>query len=163
MNCRFSLLACFGLLAQCHGFTDVQPTLKSENGKLELTLTIGEALYANIDTGLVQTLVGFNGIVGGPTLYVKPGDELTVTLINNLPKEPCDTNVPEMFSQYHAVDITNLHFHGLHIPQEYHPMHLELRPGENYTYSFTIPAYHMGGTHWYHPHYPGSTSLQCKF
>jgi FtsP/CotA-like multicopper oxidase with cupredoxin domain len=150
------------LLAACNGIDHtVQPTLRSKDGKLEVTITIGPVLYNNSITGLVQNLVGYNGVVGGPTLYVKPGDELTVTLINDLPKEPCNTNVPALHNSYHAVDITNLHFHGLHIAEKYNPMHLELQPGDTYTYKFKIPGHHQGGTHWYHPHPPGSTSLQA--
>lgn len=131
-----------------HGQPDVQPTYRSEHGKLDVTLTIGEATYNNTATGLVQKVVGYNGQIGGPTLYVKPGDQLSITLINDLPSEPCNTFVPEMFNSYHAVDITNLHFHGLHIPPRDNPNALEVRPGESHTYTINIPDGHSGGTHW---------------
>jgi FtsP/CotA-like multicopper oxidase with cupredoxin domain len=139
---------------------DVHETLYSQDGLLELTLSIGPALYQN-DQGLEQYLVGYNGTVGGPTLYVKPGDVLRVTLINSLIKEPCNTFVPELFNAYHAVDKTNLHFHGLHIPASENPSKLIVDVGESHTYSFTIPEDHMGGTHWYHPHMAGSNTLQA--
>ena len=109
---------------------DVQPTLRSENGKLDVRLEIGVALYENNATGFMQNLVGYNGVVGGPTLYVKPGDQVSITLVNQLPKEPVNTFVPELFNEYHAVDITNLHFHGLHIAERDHPNALEIRVGE---------------------------------
>mmetsp|Transcript_17481 Transcript_17481/g.24108 ORF Transcript_17481/g.24108 Transcript_17481/m.24108 type:complete len:664 (-) Transcript_17481:245-2236(-) len=140
---------------------DVQNAIYSSNGKLSTTLTIGEATYSNPETGLVQKVVGYNGQIGGPTLYAKPGDYVEITLINDLPAEPCNTFVPEMFNAYHAVDITNIHFHGLHIPPTANPSHLEVRPGESHTFSFQIPEGHNGGTNWYHPHFPGSTSLQA--
>jgi len=108
---------------------DVQPTLYSENGRLEIILSIGEALYENPTTGLKQRVVGYNGIIGGPTLYVQPGDDIVLLLKNDLPPEPCNTFVPELFNQYHGVDLTNLHFHGLHIAETLNPNHLELRPG----------------------------------
>lgn len=127
---------------------DVQPTLYSENGRLEVALSIGEALYENPVTGLKQRVVGYNGIIGGPTLHVQPGDDLVLTLKNELPPEPCNTFVPELFNQYHGVDITNLHFHGLHIAEALNPIHLELRPGQNYTYNVRIPEGHSGGTYW---------------
>ena len=98
---------------------DDVPVIYSENGKLTYTLTIGPVVYNDTDgTGLVQNLVGFNGIVGGPTIVVKPGDQIELTLINNLPEEPCSTYLPEFWNEYHAVSHTNLHFHGLHISAE---------------------------------------------
>jgi len=140
---------------------DVQPTLYSEGGKLQVILTIGEALYENPTTGLKQKVVGYNGVIGGPTLYVQPGDDLVITLKNDLPPEPCNTFVPELFNEYHAVDITNLHFHGLHISEGMNRNALEIGPGQNYTYNIRIPEGHSGGTYWYHPHFTGSSSLQA--
>lgn len=127
---------------------DIHQTIYSENGRLETTLAIGEALYENPTTGLKQRMIGYNGIIGGPTLHLQPGDNLVLTLKNDLPPEPCNTFVPELFNQYHGVDITNLHFHGLHISEALNPIHLELRPGQNYTYNIRIPEGHSGGTFW---------------
>lgn len=157
-----SLLCTFGTVASATNVADdVQPTLYSENGKLEVTLTIGEALYSNPDTGLVQRVVGYNGVIGGPTLYAQPGENIVLTLMNDLPPEPCNTFVPELFNQYHAVDISNLHFHGLHIAESMNRNSLMIGPGQNYTYNIHIPEGHSGGTFWYHPHFPGSTTLQA--
>ena len=38
---------------------------------------------------------------------------------------------------------------------------LKVEPEHTGTYSFTVPSYHMGGTHWYHPHHHGATALQA--
>ena len=57
---------------------------------------------------------------------------------------------------------TNIHTHGLHVssmaPGD-DPFQI-IAPGSELTSHFQIPAYHMGGTHWYHPHHHGSTALQ---
>lgn len=144
-----------------HDAPDVQPTLRSENGTLSVTLSIGPALYNNTETGLVQKVVGYNGMIGGPTLILHPGDVLELTLVNDLPQEPCNTFVPELFNAYHGVDRTNLHFHGLHIADELNPHAFNIGPGQSYTYTVPIPQGHSGGTFWYHPHVAGSTSLQA--
>ena len=58
---------------------------------------------------------------------------------------------------------TNIHTHGLHVssmaPGD-DPFQI-IAPGSELTSHFQIPAYHMGGTHWYHPHHHGSTALQA--
>ena len=142
--------------------TAEQEVIYSENGKLSYTLTIEPVIYNNTETGLAQYLIGSNGEVGFPTLLVKPGDEISITLVNNLRREPCNMYlVPELWNQYHAVDRTNLHFHGLHISNLANPVETSIGPGQSYNYDFTIPEEHMGGTHWYHPHVAGSSSLQA--
>ncbi len=37
---------------------------------------------------------------------------------------------------------------------------IHLKPGESWTYNYSIPDDHMAGTHWYHSHMHGSSSLQ---
>ena len=36
-------------------------------------------------------------------------------------------------------------------------MQIAILPGETYDYEYRLPADHLGGTHWYHPHHHGST------
>lgn len=60
---------------------NLQPEqLVSENGKLDVTLTVD--LVSSLDGNRLAP--GYNGKPMGPTLRVKPGDTLTVTLTNNL-------------------------------------------------------------------------------
>lgn len=88
----------------------------------------------------------YNGQVPGPTIEAKPGDEVRITLRNDL------------------TETTNLHFHGLHIPSTGNADNVMLRvtPGESQEYSFTIPANHPSGTFWYHPHVHGSAARQVS-
>ena len=142
--CLTTLVALIGsTFANETVFPDAQPVLSSENGELSVTLTIGEALYENVETGLKQKVVGYNGVVVGPTLRVKPGDTLRITLMNELPEEACNTSVPELWNQYHAISDTNLHVHGLFVPAQENPTFIKIAPGETHEYTINIPETHQ--------------------
>lgn len=96
--------------------------------------------------GRFAYLYAYNGQVPGPVIEARPGDEVRLTLRNDLP-EP-----------------TNLHFHGLHIPSTGNADNVMLRvpPGQSQEYLFTIPANHPSGTFWYHPHVHGSAARQVS-
>ena len=51
-------------------------------------------------------------------------------------------------------DITALHLAGDDI-------FTEVAAGTSNTYSYVLPANHMGGTFWYHPHHHGSTAIHA--
>lgn len=107
--------------------------LESKGGRLALTLT---ATPGVLIAGRRTSALGFNGTSPGPTLMVRPGDELAIRLVNRL-SEP-----------------TNLHTHGLRVSPSGsgdNPF-LRVDPGEHFDYSIRIPTDHPPGTHWYHPH-----------
>mgnify|MGYP005843194943 CR=1 FL=1 len=67
------------------GAVNFQPEqLKSENGALDVTLTVTMEYSLNG----TRYSAHYNGGPIGPTLRVKPGDTLTVTLVNDLPTSP---------------------------------------------------------------------------
>ena len=72
----------------------------------------------------------------GPRLEIRPGDQVHIRFANRLS------------------EVTNLHFHGLHVSPSGNAdnVFLEVPPGENQTYEFSLPKDHRGGTYWYHPH-----------
>jgi FtsP/CotA-like multicopper oxidase with cupredoxin domain len=74
--------------------------------------------------------------VPGPRLEIRPGDQVRIRFANPLP------------------EVTNLHFHGLHVSPSGNAdnVFLEIQPGGNKTYEFSLPQDHRGGTYWYHPH-----------
>ena len=78
----------------------------------------------------------YDGSVPAPTLVFCPGDDVTVHFINDL-KEP-----------------TNLHVHGLHVsPNANHDnVFLDIRPGEHFTYQYSIPLDQDPGAFWFHGH-----------
>jgi FtsP/CotA-like multicopper oxidase with cupredoxin domain len=154
------LLAGTGTLASCMSSGSSSPTssgsaggspgnafagpaeLNSSGGRLDLTLTAG-ALTVPWGTGSRYAL-GYNGSVPGPTLRVRPGDIVTVRLVNEL-AEP-----------------TNLHTHGLHVSSEGSSdnIFVMVAPGQGHTYEYRIPADHPSGTFWYHPHHHGTVASQ---
>merc|ERR1719231_1022356 len=124
-----------------------------------VTLTLAEGVYRGV--GVEQNTRMFNGNIVGPTIRVSPGDTFTVTLKNSLPAPGFST--ANLHNQYKSPDITNLHTHGLHIGSDPpgDDVFTEVGAGQTYTYSYTLPANHMGGTFWYHPHHHGSTAVHA--
>jgi FtsP/CotA-like multicopper oxidase with cupredoxin domain len=117
------------------------PLLDSRDGRLAVELTAGPGVrLAGRDT----RALGYNGSSPGPTLRVRPGDELAVRLTNRLDQP------------------TNLHTHGLRVSPEGNSDNPFLRvdPGDSFDYLFRIPADHPAGTHWYHPHHHGTVADQ---
>ncbi len=113
-------------------------------------------------------LRAYGGTVPGPLLEVNPGDEVRITLDNQLPYYDSSAwsgqhNVPN------GLHSTNLHVHGLDVvPHLFEPIGtadplsgmVSIAPGESYTYAFTIADDHPTGLNWYHPHRHGSTAVQ---
>ena len=110
------------------------PLIRSQDGALEFALTAEPGRLPLAERS--ATLYGYNGAVPGPRLELRPGDQVRIRFSNRLP-EP-----------------TNLHFHGLHVSPggKADDVFLEIPPGENHTYEFSLPPTHRGGTFWYHPH-----------
>ncbi len=117
------------------------PVLDSRAGRLAVELTAAAGVrLAGRDT----SALGFNGGSPGPTLRMRPGDELAVRLTNRL-QQP-----------------TNLHTHGLRVsPQDNsdNPF-VSIDPGASFDYLYKIPTDHPAGTHWYHPHHHGTVADQ---
>jgi FtsP/CotA-like multicopper oxidase with cupredoxin domain len=78
----------------------------------------------------------FNGQVPGPQIRVREGDRVRVNLKNDLPES------------------TAIHFHGLELPNDQDGVPFitqpPVKPGESYTYEFTVPN---AGSHMYHSHH----------
>jgi L-ascorbate oxidase len=97
-----------------------------------------------------------------PTIEMKPGQTVRITLKNNLDyetkKEECTNhkNVPNCFNG------TNLHAHGLWISPAGNSDNvlLEIKPKSEFQYEYNVPLDHPAGTYWYHPHLHGSTAMQ---
>lgn len=109
--------------------------LASSGGELALALTAAEGDLP-VAGGRARVL-GFNGGLPGPTLRVRPGDRIRVTLRNRL-SEP-----------------TNLHLHGLHVSPAGNGDNpfLRIEPGQDFDYEYRLPDTHPSGVYWYHPHH----------
>lgn len=161
------------------------PSVASGDDKmLNTTLQLGYSLnrlgpQANPDQKDIVRLRTYNGRLIGPTLRVRPGDTLSVTLVNRLPclKPPCICKDEAALEHHHVpttrdalsaipepaiFNTTNLHTHGLHVsPKD--PADNVLRevvPGCAWNFRFEIPNDHPSGTFWYHPHVHGATAIQ---
>jgi FtsP/CotA-like multicopper oxidase with cupredoxin domain len=118
------------------------PERISAGGRLDVTLVAAPATVA--DGGSTRPAFTYNGGTPGPTLRVRPGDVLTVTLVNHL-DEP-----------------TSLHTHGLHVSPTGagdNPF-VTVPAGAQRTYRYQIPADHRSGLFWYHPHVHGRVAAQ---
>jgi FtsP/CotA-like multicopper oxidase with cupredoxin domain len=101
----------------------------------------------------------FEGTIPGPTLEVKPGDRLSILLVNDLPANPAnerDNAFPN------SENTLNLHTHGLTVS----PLGMsdnifrEMRPGTTNLIEIDIPNDHPSGTFWYHVHKHRSVTYQ---
>lgn len=118
------------------------PQVSSINGVLDLTLRV-EMAELKIRGKKVATRV-YNGEYVPPTLRVKPGDKIRITLIN-------------------GIDFTtNLHTHGMNVSplNNGDNIFLHIEPGETFHYEIDLPMEHPEGLFYYHPHEPGLTETQ---
>ena len=78
----------------------------------------------------------YNGQLPGPMIRVREGDRVRINLKNDLPES------------------TVIHFHGLEVPNDQDGVPFitqpPVKPGETYTYEFTVPN---SGSHMYHSHH----------
>ena len=134
----------------------VEPSVvRSSNGELKVTLT-GAYAHNRIGADPVY-LRAFNGKLVGPTLRVKPGDRIRLTLKNEMPGERW---LPNMMNHLNSFNTMNLHYHGLHVSPNgiSDNVLIQVGPKETQEYEVNIPANHTSGTYWYHPHRHGSTA-----
>jgi len=142
----------------------LQPeTVTSVKGVLKLDLVVDynkAPLTIGKDTVHLRT---YNGKLVAPVLRAKAGDTLSITVHNNLSKLPPPSK--EFMNGHHDWNVTNLHFHGLHVAPQGTPdaesdnVLLEILPGDSQHYEVHIPEDHPAGTFWYHPHRHGSTTV----
>jgi FtsP/CotA-like multicopper oxidase with cupredoxin domain len=78
----------------------------------------------------------YDGSLTGPTLVVKPGDVMRITLVNHLDQP------------------TNLHFHGMQVSPSGKADNVfrEVEPGKTAQYVVRVPDEHSEGLFWYHAH-----------
>jgi len=110
-----------------------------------------------------------------PALHVLPGDEVFLTVVNQVrfPPSAVPPNFMEMQGMAHSdcaggrmdPGATNLHFHGLDLAPSCHQddvLNTLIRPKESFTYHFRIPIDEPPGLYWYHPHVHGFSEEQVQ-
>jgi CopA family copper-resistance protein len=123
-----------GLLLSASGL----PLLGSSRPPAELfgpdfDLTV-DTLSVNF-TGNKSNAVAINGLIPGPTLRMRQGDEVTIRVTNRLR------------------ETTSIHWHGIILPADMDGVpglsFDGIAPGTTFTYRYKVNQY---GTYWYHSH-----------
>jgi len=101
--------------------------------EIRIAATRGEASLVG---GHPQTdVLGYDGMVPGPTLRLKQGQPVRIIVENKLSQD------------------TTVHWHGIRVPNAMDGVpgltQPPIKPGESFAYAFTPPD---AGTFWYHPH-----------
>ncbi|EMY35072.1 multicopper oxidase family protein [Arthrobacter crystallopoietes BAB-32] len=118
--------------------------LKSSAGSLDVELTAARGRVRI--NGRYASMLCYNGMLPGPTLRLRAGDRLNLSLRNDLD------------------EATNLHVHGLHVSPEGrgdNPF-VRITPGSSFDYGYELPASHPPGVYWYHPHLHGTVADQVS-
>ncbi len=140
------------------------PDIYSQNGVLKLHFNY----YTTLDN-LGRTLFCFvaPGRVESPTLHVNPGDEIDLTVTNQVP--PGGNGGAEMVSgksnvcgdAVMTISSVNVHFHGTNTAPRCHSdevVHTLINSGQTFRYQLKIPRNEPPGLYWYHPHVHGISS-----
>jgi FtsP/CotA-like multicopper oxidase with cupredoxin domain len=112
--------------------------------------------------------------IQSPTLRVRPGEELVLTLKNDIPAamaasphvhttEPRPRGSGRCAGGEMSEAVTNLHFHGLSVPPtcgQDDVLHTLIRPSGVFEYRVKIPKDQPPGLYWYHPHPHGFSEAQ---
>ncbi|MEV7320599.1 multicopper oxidase family protein [Streptomyces sp. NPDC093970] len=110
------------------------PELVSRDGVLKAAIVVERRKVRVGDHRLYATT--YNGAYMPPTLRVRPGDRIDLTMTNRI------------------ADDTNLHTHGLHVsprsPSD--DVFVAIRYNQSYHYVYQVPVNHPTGTFWYHSH-----------
>jgi FtsP/CotA-like multicopper oxidase with cupredoxin domain len=138
------------------------PSLYSQNGSLTVNLSYNTTTDAD-----GRTLYCFTTAQGveSPTLYIHPGDRLTLNVKNNLPT-PAPADAMQMSTNASLVcgaatmdaSSVNVHFHGTNLSPTCHSdevIRTLINSGQTFTYNVAFPADEPPGLYWYHPHIHG--------
>ncbi len=110
-------------------------------------------------------VVDTGALVVSPTIEMRPGQTIRMTLNNRLPADPsCATRPPANVNIPHCFNSTNMHTHGIWTNPSGNGDNvlISINPGVSFQYEYNIPPDHPAGTFWYHSHLHGSTALQVS-
>src|SRR6516165_5609901 len=138
------------------------PDLFSRDGVLNVSFNYVTTLD---DAG--RTLFCFRtpeGLVS-PTLHVKQGDTLNLTVTNKIPAPPSGSATEPVSDvsttcgdKTMTVTSVNVHYHGTNTSPACHrdeAIHTVINSGQTFQYSLKFPPDQPPGLYWYHPHVHG--------
>lgn len=135
------------------------PLLVSRGGVLQTALR-ATTVPASVAGQRITGTMTYDGHYPGPTLKVKPGDRIRLTVHNRL--ELPNASATPTAAMAMQPNVLNTHFHGMHVSPlpKADNIYLEIPFGDSYHYDFQIPPDHPGGLYWYHPHVHGVVDAQ---
>ncbi|MFZ9027622.1 MAG: multicopper oxidase domain-containing protein [Crocinitomicaceae bacterium] len=127
-NLLTAKLIFIGGVALAQNQLNIPPTIETSN----IDLTLQEGTY-EFYPGVVTNTMGANGSLLGPTLIMDQGDQVSITVNNQLQDE------------------TTIHWHGMHVsPLNDGGPHTVIQPGSTWNPQFEVMD--RAGLNWYHPH-----------
>ncbi len=137
-------------------------SLYSNNGVLQVTFTYQTAVDAYGNT--LYCFVSQDG-TESPTLHLKPGDTLVLTLKNLLPA-PSKASMRMALPKGSTIcanpemnpSSVNVHYHGTNTSPTCgadEVIHTIINSGETFIYTVAFPSDESPGLYWYHPHIHG--------
>jgi suppressor of ftsI len=116
------------------------------------------SLKAINDPETGKAAFSFNGREDPPVVRANPGEDLHLTYTNAM-----STHSQELCVDGPCMNMTNLHFHGLHVspdaPQD-DVISMMAMPGQSLHYTVNIPLNQPPGLYWYHTHPHGESYQQ---
>jgi suppressor of ftsI len=108
------------------------------------------------DTG--KAAFSFNGHEDPPVIRAVPGEDIRLTYVNAMARDSHEKCI-----EGPCMNMTNLHFHGLHVspeaPQD-DVLTMMAMPGQSLHYVVNIPKDQPPGLYWYHTHPHGESYQQ---
>ena len=133
------------------------PALFSSNGELSVQLSYQH----RFDTDGTELLCFMTpGGLQDPTLHVRPGDHLIITVTNNTPAQPLTMtlNPPNCGAAKMGNSSLNIHYHGTNTSPTCHSdevIKTIINSGQTFQYNVAFPTNEPSGLYWYHPHVHG--------
>ena len=111
-------------------------------GRVKVYDLTAEEIEWEVEPGRKVKAWAYNGQIPGPQIRVREGDRVRIHLTNRLQES------------------TVIHFHGLELPNDQDGVPFitqpPVKPGESYTYEFTVPN---AGSHMYHSHHNAAMQI----
>jgi FtsP/CotA-like multicopper oxidase with cupredoxin domain len=133
--------------------------LFSQNGVLSVQFSYQTTTdFANRTLFCFMTPSGLDN----PTLHVKPGDHLIITVTNNTPAGAFDMTIDPPNCGPGGSQMTlsslNIHYHGTNTSPTCHSdevIKTLINSGQTFQYNVAFPENEPPGLYWYHPHVHG--------
>jgi len=142
-----------------NAFLLVMPVLAQQSVLGDLPEVRGPfTLVAAYDSTTGHNAFAYNGDTVPPVIRVLPGSSIKLHYVNKLPVQS-----DEMCANARCTNMTNLHFHGLHVspgrPQD-DVLTMMAMPAEALDYEVDVPSNAAPGMYWYHTHPHGESARQ---